>query len=301
MMVAGCVSTVEAVDPGAPDLAKLSALQAWVGAVVVEAAKVGPGSCRKETPGIEQIFPVPGLLVAITTGGQSVSDQFAFVGVRKDTVPKDISPSDRLADGCTHLKDSYLPAAKIPSCTNGVDENGAPCGTVPGGPCADLRDAPVKPDLWRDTAHPNEPEGGLSVRYRRFCKLSRNRGFVGLCRSYLPYLPPFVRLGVKTAIGGGDDRWTGQRLQGALARRLRARGAGTYAGLRRDVRSGSLGISGSPGSRADLRGRWRGRWRKRKGKGTVRLRDGSTWLAEPHWYEAHGIGRRQMKIKRFLE
>ena len=45
----------------------------------------------------------------------------------------------------------------------------------------------------------------------------------------------------------------------------------------------------------------RGRWRKLKGKGTVRLRDGSTWSAELHWYEAHGVGRRQMKIKRFLE
>jgi len=44
-----------------------------------------------------------------------------------------------------------------------------------------------------------------------------------------------------------------------------------------------------------------GRWRKLKGAAQVRLRDGSTWLAELHWYEAHGIGRRRMKIKRFLE
>ncbi len=45
----------------------------------------------------------------------------------------------------------------------------------------------------------------------------------------------------------------------------------------------------------------RGRWRKLKGKATVRLHDGSTAKAEVHWYEAHGIGRRKTKIKRFLE
>jgi hypothetical protein len=44
-----------------------------------------------------------------------------------------------------------------------------------------------------------------------------------------------------------------------------------------------------------------GQWRKLKGTVTVRLRDGTTWQAEVHWYEAHGIGRRRMKIKRFLE
>ena len=41
----------------------------------------------------------------------------------------------------------------------------------------------------------------------------------------------------------------------------------------------------------------RGRWRKRKGVATVRLLDGSVHTAEVHWYEAHGIGRREMKIK----
>ena len=40
-----------------------------------------------------------------------------------------------------------------------------------------------------------------------------------------------------------------------------------------------------------------GRWRKRKGFATLRLRDGTTHKAEVHWYEAHGIGRREMKIK----
>jgi hypothetical protein len=41
----------------------------------------------------------------------------------------------------------------------------------------------------------------------------------------------------------------------------------------------------------------KGRWRKRKGVATVRLQDGTVHRAEVHWYEAHGIGRREMKIK----
>ena len=45
----------------------------------------------------------------------------------------------------------------------------------------------------------------------------------------------------------------------------------------------------------------RGRWRKRKGIARVRLSDGVTRLAELHWYEAHGIGRREFKIKRYLD
>ena len=44
-----------------------------------------------------------------------------------------------------------------------------------------------------------------------------------------------------------------------------------------------------------------GRWRKLKGIATVRVDDGSLRKAEVHWYEAHGIGRKKMKIKRFLD
>jgi hypothetical protein len=43
------------------------------------------------------------------------------------------------------------------------------------------------------------------------------------------------------------------------------------------------------------------RWRKRKGFATVRLADGTIRRAEVHWFEAHGIGRRLMRIKRFLD
>lgn len=40
-----------------------------------------------------------------------------------------------------------------------------------------------------------------------------------------------------------------------------------------------------------------GNWRKRKGQASVRLLDGTVHRAELHWYEAHGIGKREMKIK----
>ena len=39
------------------------------------------------------------------------------------------------------------------------------------------------------------------------------------------------------------------------------------------------------------------RWRKMKGRATVKLRDGTVRQAEVHWYEAHGIGRRELKLK----
>ena len=44
-----------------------------------------------------------------------------------------------------------------------------------------------------------------------------------------------------------------------------------------------------------------GRWRKLKGVASVRLSGGNIRIAEVHWYEAHGIGRKKMKIKRFLD
>ena len=40
-----------------------------------------------------------------------------------------------------------------------------------------------------------------------------------------------------------------------------------------------------------------GRWRKLKGVATVRLASGRTRKVELHWYEAHGIGRREFKLK----
>ncbi len=45
----------------------------------------------------------------------------------------------------------------------------------------------------------------------------------------------------------------------------------------------------------------RGRWRKLKGVATVRLPNGAVRKVELHWYEAHGIGKRDLKIKRYLD
>ncbi len=44
-----------------------------------------------------------------------------------------------------------------------------------------------------------------------------------------------------------------------------------------------------------------GRWKKLKGTATVRLPDGTIAKAEVHWYEAHGIGKKELKIKRLLD
>ena len=44
-----------------------------------------------------------------------------------------------------------------------------------------------------------------------------------------------------------------------------------------------------------------GRWRKLKGMAKVRLESGRICKAELHWYEAHGMGRKKIKIKRFLD
>lgn len=45
----------------------------------------------------------------------------------------------------------------------------------------------------------------------------------------------------------------------------------------------------------------KGRWRKRKGIAQVKLPDGSIRVAELHWYEASGIGKKEFKIKRYVE
>jgi hypothetical protein len=51
-----------------------------------------------------------------------------------------------------------------------------------------------------------------------------------------------------------------------------------------------------------LRKRYGGRrWRKLKGKTTVHLSDGTSRRAEVHWFEAHGIGKKMMRVKRFLD
>ncbi|MCP5095900.1 MAG: hypothetical protein GY943_10130 [Chloroflexi bacterium] len=44
-----------------------------------------------------------------------------------------------------------------------------------------------------------------------------------------------------------------------------------------------------------------GRWRKRKGIATIALKNGRIRIAELHWYEAEGIGKREIKRKRYLD
>ncbi|MGB7085420.1 MAG: hypothetical protein WBD47_07695 [Phormidesmis sp.] len=43
------------------------------------------------------------------------------------------------------------------------------------------------------------------------------------------------------------------------------------------------------------------RWRKLKGVGLVSFPSGNVRQVELHWYEAHGIGKRKMKIKKLLD
>jgi len=45
----------------------------------------------------------------------------------------------------------------------------------------------------------------------------------------------------------------------------------------------------------------KGRWRKLKGIAKIKLANGVICLAELHWYEAHGIGKKEFKIKRILK
>ena len=63
-------------------------------------------------------------------------------------------------------------------------------------------------------------------------------------------------------------------------------------------------IASGPGVRALRylrRAYGRGRWRKLKGVATVRLLNGDLRKVELHWYEAHGIGKRDIKIKHYLD
>ncbi|MBA3562964.1 MAG: hypothetical protein H0W33_02935 [Gammaproteobacteria bacterium] len=53
---------------------------------------------------------------------------------------------------------------------------------------------------------------------------------------------------------------------------------------------------------ARLRKYYGGRlWRKLKGVARIRLPSGQIRLAELHWYEAHGVGKKELKRKRFLD
>lgn len=64
----------------------------------------------------------------------------------------------------------------------------------------------------------------------------------------------------------------------------------------------TIAVSGSIRELENLRELFgKGRWRKLKGVATIRFRTGQTWTAELHWCEAHGVGKRKMKIKRLIK
>jgi hypothetical protein len=67
-------------------------------------------------------------------------------------------------------------------------------------------------------------------------------------------------------------------------------------------RTETMATGGAIRDLARLRRRYGpGRWRKRKGVTLVRLDDGTIHQAEVHWYEAHGIGKKEMKVKELLD
>jgi hypothetical protein len=64
----------------------------------------------------------------------------------------------------------------------------------------------------------------------------------------------------------------------------------------------TFAVSGSIRELSRLRKLYgRGRWRKRKGIAYVKLPNGSIRKAEIHWYEASGIGKKEFKIKQFVD
>ena len=134
----------------AGELAKLAALDAWLDVV----ASHQP-ACEASTPGIESLYPVPGLTLVIKTNDHNVTEQYAFANVRKDDHPDDIPTGTRNKYACHHIRDSYLPPANIPTCHDGVDENGQPCGEEARGPCMDIRQYQPQPEIYAPEAHPN--------------------------------------------------------------------------------------------------------------------------------------------------
>lgn len=63
-----------------------------------------------------------------------------------------------------------------------------------------------------------------------------------------------------------------------------------------------IAVGGSIRTLNRIRKRYgQGRWRKLKGNAKIRLENGSIRYAEIHWYEAHGIGKRNFKFKRYLD
>jgi hypothetical protein len=122
------------------------------------------------------------------------------------------------------------------------------------------------------------------VGWRRWrCQLSRNRGLSGERITAITNT-----LAQAERQSGAARRTTLERLAGQVD------GDAAGAGDAARVRAAAAHLEGLVSRYGE------GRWLKRKGTATVRLSDGSVCLAELHWYEAHGLGRKLVKLKRFL-
>jgi hypothetical protein len=64
----------------------------------------------------------------------------------------------------------------------------------------------------------------------------------------------------------------------------------------------TIAVSGNIRDIARLRRTYGGqRWSKKKGQASIELLNGDVRLAELHWYEAHSIGKKEIKVKRLLD
>jgi rhomboid protease GluP len=91
-----------------------------------------------------------------------------------------------------------------------------------------------------------------------------------------------------------------ERLYGSVAYGVIYAFAGLIGGLASITWRPDINSVGASGAIFGILGALMGRWRKRKGFAEIRLPSGDIVRAELHWYEATGIGRREMKIKTFI-
>ncbi len=100
-----------------------------------------------------------------------------------------------------------------------------------------------------------------------------------------------------TALSSRQSRWLSSWLFGMLFNMENDfELVGQITGI--EVIAVNLSIRELQGLKAQFGGR---RWRKLKGFAFVRFPNGEVHKAELHWYEAHGVGRRKMKVKRRLD
>ena len=166
------------------------------------------------------------------------------------------------------------------------------------------------------------PRRGLGARCRTSratrcdcaCVESEGRVHEFVLGAHPPTLAPSdINLIHELWVGFKDEPAPGQRAPSrrrhARPAAARARGAGRGASRPRpgDVRTEVRRAAGGPlcagGRELGLleRAYGTGRWRKLTGSALVRLPSGRLRRAEVHWYEAHGIGKKKLKIKRFLD